>query len=115
MTYSDRSKVLRLGVEQKTIDANGAVSAPVAEAMARGVRARAGADYGLAVTGIAGPGGGSEAKPVGQVFTALAWKGGAAVERSLFGGTREVVRGLSAQKALDLLRRRLLLELKEAT
>ena len=114
VTYSDRSKVLRLGVAQKTIDENGAVSAPVAEAMARGVRARAGADYGLAVTGIAGPGGGSGAKPVGQVFTALAWKDGAVVERNQFGGTREVVRGLSAQKALDLLRRRLLLELEEA-
>jgi nicotinamide-nucleotide amidase len=114
VTYSDRSKVLRLGVSQRKIDANGAVSAPVAEAMAKGVRARAGVDYGLAVTGIAGPSGGSEAKPVGQVYTALAWKGGVAVERSLFGGAREVVRSLSAQKALDLLRRRILLELKEA-
>lgn len=115
VTYGNRSKILRLGVPRETIDEHGAVSAAVAEAMAGGVRARSGADYGLAVTGIAGPGGGSEAKPVGQVYTALAWKGGVAVEKSLFGGTREVVRALSAQKAMNLLRKRLLLELREAT
>ncbi len=110
VTYGNRAKVRRLGVGQSLIDANGAVSVPVAEAMARGIRARAGADFGLAVTGVAGPGGGAEAKPVGLVYTALAWAGGVSVERNLFGGTREIVRSQSAQKALDMLRRRLLLE-----
>ena len=113
VTYSNRAKVRRLGVGRSLIDANGAVSVPVAEAMARGIRARAGADFGLAVTGVAGPGGGVEAKPVGLVYTALAWAGGVSVERNLFGGTREIVRSQSAQKALDMLRRRLILELRE--
>jgi len=113
VTYGNRAKVRRLGVGQGLIDANGAVSVPVAEAMARGVRARARADFGLAVTGVAGPGGGAEAKPVGLVYTALAWAGGVSVARNLFGGTREIVRSQSAQKALDMLRRRLLLELGE--
>ncbi|HEX2695880.1 MAG TPA: nicotinamide-nucleotide amidohydrolase family protein, partial [Acidobacteriota bacterium] len=115
VAYGNRAKVRRLGVPQRSIDGNGAVSPPVAEAMARGVRARSGADLGLAVTGIAGPGGGSEDKPVGLVFTALAWKGGVSVERNLFRGTREIVRSQAAQKALDMLRRRLLLELGEGT
>ncbi len=67
VTYSNRAKVRRLGVGRSLIDANGAVSVPVAEAMARGVRARAGADFGLAVTGVAGPGGGAErASPSGS-------------------------------------------------
>lgn len=115
VAYSNRAKVRRLGVPQGAIDANGAVSASVAEAMAQGVRTRAGADYGLAVTGIAGPGGGAEAKPVGLVYTAVAWKGGGAVESSMFGGAREIVRAQSSQKALDMLRRRLIVELREAT
>ncbi len=113
VAYGNRSKVRRLGVPQASIDANGAVSAPVAEAMAQGVRSRAGADFGLAVTGIAGPSGGAEDKPVGLVYTAVAWKGGSSVERTLFGGTRVIVRSQTAQKALDMLRRRLLLERKE--
>lgn len=115
VAYSNRSKVRRLGVRQGSIDANGAVSAPVAEAMAQGIRARAEADFGLAVTGIAGPGGGAEDKPVGLVYTAVAWKGGGIVERNRFGGTRAIVRSQTAQKALDMLRRRLLLELEEKT
>jgi nicotinamide-nucleotide amidase len=115
VTYSNRSKNLRLGVGRRLIEENGAVSAPVAEAMAAGVRERAAADYGLAVTGIAGPGGGIETKPVGTVFMALAWKGGVSVERSLFGGTRAIVRALASQKALDMLRRRLLADLGEGS
>ncbi len=115
VAYSNRAKVRRLGVPQGAIDENGAVSAPVAEAMARGVRTRAGADFGLAVTGIAGPGGGAEAKPVGLVYTAVAWKGGVSSGRNMFGGTREIVRVQAAQKALDMLRRRLLSGLRERT
>jgi nicotinamide-nucleotide amidase len=113
VAYSNRAKSRRLGVPSALIRANGAVSASVVEAMARAVRERAGSDYGLAVTGIAGPSGGSEEKPVGLVFTALAWNGGAFVERNLFRGTRETVKSQSAQKALDMLRRRLLFELRE--
>jgi nicotinamide-nucleotide amidase len=113
VAYSDRAKSRRLGVPPALIRANGAVSASVVEAMAGGVRARAGADYGLAITGIAGPGGGSAEKPVGLVFTALAWNGGALVERNLFRGTRETVKSQSAQKALDMLRRKLLFEIRE--
>ena len=115
VTYSNRSKILRLGVARKLIEKNGAVSAAVAEAMAKGVRERAGTDYGLAVTGIAGPAGGTETKPVGLVFIALAWDGGVAVERNTYGGTREIVRSLASQKALDMLRRRRLLELGEGS
>jgi len=113
VAYGNRAKSRRLGVLSTLIRTNGAVSAPVAEAMARGVRARAGSDYGLAVTGIAGPGGGSAEKPVGLVFTALAWNGGACVVKNLFRGTRETVKSQSAQKALDMLRGRLLFELRE--
>lgn len=113
IAYGNRAKSRRLGVLSALIAANGAVSAPVAEAMARGIRSRARTDYGLAVTGIAGPGGGSVEKPVGLVFTALAWNGGVCVERSLFRGTRETVKFQSAQMALDMLRKRLLFDLKE--
>jgi nicotinamide-nucleotide amidase len=113
VAYGNRAKVRRLGVRQESIDANGAVSAPVAEAMARGVRTRAGADFGLSITGIAGPTGGSSEKPLGLVYTAVAWKGGSSVERNIFSGGRERVRSQSAQKTLDMLRRMLLLTLKE--
>jgi nicotinamide-nucleotide amidase len=113
IAYSDRAKIRRLGVLSAQIRVHGAVSAQVAEAMARGIRTRAGADFGLAVTGVAGPGGGSAEKPVGLVFTALAWEGGVSVERNIFPGSREIVKSQSAQKALDMLRRRLLLEIRE--
>jgi nicotinamide-nucleotide amidase len=113
VAYGNRAKSRRLGVTSALIGANGAVSVSVAEAMAIAVRARARADYGLAVTGIAGPGGGSVEKPVGLVFTALIWNGGAVVERNLFRGMRETIKFQSSQKALDMLRRRLLFELGE--
>jgi nicotinamide-nucleotide amidase len=113
VAYGNRVKSRSLGILSAMIRANGAVSSPVAEAMAGGIRARAGSDYGLAVTGIAGPGGGAAEKPVGLVFTALAWDGGTLVERNLFRGTRETVKSQSAQKALDMLRRRLLFEFRE--
>jgi nicotinamide-nucleotide amidase len=87
---------------------HGAVSGPVAEAMALGVMRRSGSDYGLSITGIAGPDGGTAAKPVGLVFTGLAWRNGAAVGKNVFFGRRELVKFQSTQKALDMLRRRLL-------
>ena len=72
VTYSNESKIRLLGVDKKLIREFGAVSQQVARDMARGVRHRAKTDFGLAVTGIAGPGGGTEEKPVGLVFIALA-------------------------------------------
>ncbi|HCX29625.1 MAG TPA: competence protein ComA, partial [Blastocatellia bacterium] len=71
VTYSNDAKTRTLGVEPVLLLEHGAVSAPVAQAMAEGIRKRARTDYGLAVTGIAGPGGGSEEKPVGLVYIAL--------------------------------------------
>lgn len=109
VTYANAAKTRALGVDAVLIEAHGAVSAEVAAAMAEGARAAAGVDHALATTGIAGPGGGSEAKPVGTVFIALATKLGATVvERHRFQHERETFKNLTAQTALDLLRRRLL-------
>jgi nicotinamide-nucleotide amidase len=110
VTYADRLKVQLLGVDGGLLDHHGAVSREVAEAMATGVRRRLESDYGLAITGIAGPGGGSEEKPVGTVHVALAGPaGGAPVHRRLrLPGDRQRVRRLTSQWALDLLRRQLL-------
>jgi nicotinamide-nucleotide amidase len=108
VTYSNAAKIELLAVPPSLIEAWGAVSSPVARAMASGIRKRARADFGLAVTGIAGPTGGTPDKPVGLVFTALAWPGGTDVQKSLFPGRREQVKLQSAQKALDMMRRHLL-------
>jgi len=105
ITYSNRAKNLRLDVPLELITSHGAVSYEAARAMAEGVRAKAEADFGLAVTGIAGPTGGTPEKPVGLVYTALAWDGGVNVEKNLFLGQREQVKFQSSQKALDMLRR----------
>lgn len=110
VTYADRLKVELLGVDSSLIERHGAVSREVAEAMATGVRRRLASDYGLAVTGIAGPSGGSEEKPVGTVHVALAGPtGDLLVHRRLrLPGDRQRVRRLTSQWALDLLRRELL-------
>lgn len=109
VTYSNDLKMQMLGVPAAELERFGAVSREVAGSMALGARERLGADYGLAVTGIAGPSGGTQDKPVGTVFIALAGPG-AVVEgdRFLFPGTRSRVRRLTTQWALDLLRRTLL-------
>ena len=78
VTYANDAKTRSLGVEPILLLEHGAVSAPVAEAMAEGVRKRAGTDFGLSITGIAGPGGGTEEKPVGTVFIALSSEVGTA-------------------------------------
>lgn len=106
--YSNQTKTAWLGVGRDVLGDSGAVSARTAEAMAAGIRRSAGSDFGLAVTGIAGPGGGTPEKPVGLVYTALAWENGVETERSLFLGNRDQVKFQSSQKALDMLRRRLL-------
>ncbi len=108
ITYSNAAKIDLLAVPPDLIQAHGAVSFSVARAMASGIRRRARADLGLAVTGIAGPTGGSPDKPVGLVFTALSWPGGVDVQKNLFLGKRELVKLQSAQKALDMVRRHLL-------
>ena len=107
VTYSNRSKSLWLGVSPETIRRCGAVSRETAEAMALGVREAAGADYGISVTGIAGPGGGTARKPVGTVFIGLAAPEGSAVKRLRLSGTRHQIQSEAAEAALDLLRRHL--------
>lgn len=108
VTYSNESKTRLLGVDKKLILEFGAVSQQVARDMARGVRHRAKADFGLAVTGIAGPEGGSEEKPVGLVFIALADEAHTEHKRFVLPGDRELIRWRASQAALDMLRRRLI-------
>ncbi len=108
VVYGNRAKIRRLGVPAALIDRHGAVSAPVARAMALGIRRTSGADLGLAVTGVAGPGGGTARKPVGLVYLALARARGTVVERHLFFGGRTQVKFQSAQKALDITRKTLI-------
>jgi nicotinamide-nucleotide amidase len=97
-----------LGVEPVLLLEHGAVSAPVAEAMAEGIRNRARTDFGLSVTGIAGPGGGSEEKPVGLVYIALADDVQTKSRKLQIPGDRQLIRWRASQAALDLLRRRLI-------
>ena len=106
-TYTNRMKSELLGVDAGLIEEHGAVSEPVAEAMARGARLRTGSTYALSVTGVAGPGGGSEAKPVGTVVIGLAGPDGCKTRRTRFLGSRDRVRTLATQTALDILRRAL--------
>jgi len=107
IAYADRVKRELLGVPAATLAAHGAVSAPAARAMAEGARARTGASWALAITGIAGPGGGGPGKPVGLVFIACAGPDGTEVTRHVFRGDRDGVRERSVTHALHLLRRRL--------
>lgn len=104
--YDARIKIAVAGVDPELIRAHGEVSEEVAVALARGIRERFGATYGIGVTGIAGPGGGSEAKPVGTVHLAVASASAHEHRKVFWGGTtRYIVRALSAQTALDLLRK----------
>jgi nicotinamide-nucleotide amidase len=108
VTYSNESKQQILGVRQETLEAHGAVSEPVAREMAEGARLKTGATYALAVTGIAGPTGGSAEKPVGTVLIALASPSETAVLKQLNAYERETFKFVTSQQALDLLRRTLL-------
>lgn len=109
VTYANDAKTELLGVPEALISAHGAVSREVAAAMAAGCLTASRADHALALTGIAGPGGGSESKPVGTVFIALASKAHPkpVVEHHVFRMEREGFKNMAAQTALDLLRRRL--------
>jgi len=104
VAYWDEAKSRLLAVDPALLAAHGAVSAPAAEAMARGARERLGADLAVAITGVAGPDGGSPEKPVGLVFIALAAEGFARVTENHFIGIRETVRERSTQVALQMLR-----------
>jgi nicotinamide-nucleotide amidase len=106
--YSEKLKIKLVGVPEPLLRRKGAVSAEVAEAMARGARRRSGAMIGLGLTGIAGPEGGTPAKPVGTVFISLAERHRAKTERHRFLGDRNRVRWQASQAALELIRRHLL-------
>jgi nicotinamide-nucleotide amidase len=108
VTYTNELKVKLIGVPPELIAEHGAVSEPVARAMAEGVRRTLGSDFGIGITGVAGPGGGSEAKPVGTVHIALADEIQTDHRKIRFPGDRERVRQHSSQLALEMLRRRLL-------
>ena len=108
LAYHNHAKARLLGIRPDLLRRYGAVSAPVAQAMAHGIRRTAGADLGLAITGIAGPGGGSRTKPVGLVYLALADRTRAAVRQCQFHGDRLAIKHQAAQAALDWLRRRVL-------
>jgi nicotinamide-nucleotide amidase len=108
VTYANDAKMKLLGVREETLRVHGAVSEATAIEMAEGARGVSGADYALAVTGIAGPGGGTEEKPVGTVFIALATVRGTQVVKSLNRFDRETFKYVTSQQALDLLRRELL-------
>ena len=102
--YSNRAKIELLGIDETLIAEHGAVSEPVARAMAVSIRAQAAANVGVGVTGIAGPGGGTAEKPVGTVVIAIAGDGGARVRIFQFVGGREQVKFQAAQAALNMLR-----------
>ena len=105
VAYSNEVKAKVLGVPKRLLRLHGAVSGPVAEAMARGARRLTGADYAVAVTGIAGPGGGTKRKPVGLVWFAVADRRAVRSVSRSFGGGRDFVRAASAATAIDLVRR----------
>ena len=102
VAYSNTLKTDLLGVSPGTLAAAGAVSPDTARQMAEGALDRYRADISVAVTGIAGPGGGSPEKPVGLVFIAVAWTGGCDVARHAFSGTREDVKQQTADTALAM-------------
>ncbi len=102
VTYSNDSKVKFLGVSHDTLKAHGAVSEECAREMALGVARTFGADVGVSVTGIAGPGGATPQKPVGLVFIGIAWKKEHAAFRYLFDGDRKGIKAQATEQALRL-------------
>lgn len=103
VAYADRAKIEHLDVPPQTLLHTGAVSGPTARAMAVGVRDRlAGTDWGVSITGLAGPAGGRPGKPVGTVYIGLAGAGGSAARRYRFDGDRSAIRHQSVRAALEL-------------
>jgi nicotinamide-nucleotide amidase len=105
--YTNEMKTRWAGVPPQLIESRGAVSQPVAQALAEGVRARTGASIGLGITGIAGPNGGTPEKPVGLVFIAISDERGTQVREFRFPGDRDRVRFWATQMALEMVRRRI--------
>ena len=108
VTYSNRSKMEQLCVRKETLDRYGAVSEQTACEMALGIRNISGTDLGISVTGIAGPGGGTDKKPVGLVYTALAHRDGVTVKRLDLWGNRERIRNVTCLHVFDMIRRHLM-------
>ncbi len=102
VTYADEAKERFLQVPRQMLEEYGAVSPQVAEAMARGALSFAGADVSIAVTGIAGPGGGSPSKPVGLVYIACCVQGEVTLEKHVFSGNRAAVRESTVEAALSM-------------
>jgi nicotinamide-nucleotide amidase len=113
--YSNEAKIRTCGVDPEALAAHGAVSEVVARQLAEGIRARAGATYGLATTGVAGPSGGSPEKPVGTVHIALAAPAGTTHRHLKLAGSRDRITSMSAGLVLDLLRRHLQAEIDPDT
>lgn len=103
--YSNALKVSLAGVSAHVLEEYGAVSKQVAAALSEGIRRRSGAAFGIGITGVAGPGGGSPEKPVGVVFIGLAHPGGVVVKEFRFPGPRERIRYWASQMALEMIRR----------
>ena len=106
--YTNQVKAELLGVPQELLDLHGAVSAPVAEAMAIGCRQRLKTDFAVSTTGLAGPGGATPDKPVGLVYVGLAWDGGASSMPFNWAGTRTEIQSRTAKQALNAVRLKLL-------
>jgi len=106
--YSNKAKVELLNIDEQLINMYGAVSPEVAIAMAEGIRKISNTNLGLAVTGIAGPDGGTAEKPVGLVYIALATQNGAIYEKHMLAGGRKGIKYRASQTALDFLRKYLL-------
>jgi nicotinamide-nucleotide amidase len=108
ITYSNEAKVAMLQVPEALIAEHGAVSEPVAQAMAQGIRAISGVEVGIGVTGVAGPGGGTAEKPVGMVCVAAVTPHASRVRTARFIGEREQIKFQASQAALDMVRRMML-------
>ncbi len=105
VTYSNEMKVSQLGVREELLEQYGAVSFQVAKAMCEGAAKQGGANVGVSTTGVAGPGGGSEAKPVGTVFIGCTHNGATLVQEFHFSGSRDEIRQQSSSAALLMARR----------
>jgi PncC family amidohydrolase len=105
VSYANEVKMALLDVPEATLHDVGAVSEPIARAMAEGVRKRLSADIGVGITGVAGPGGGTVEKPVGLVFIGVAAPGGTEVRRDVWPGTRGEIRSAAVQAALEMIQR----------
>ncbi len=108
VTYSNDAKMRRLGVKAETLEKYGAVSEETAKEMAAGIARTSSSDIGISVTGIAGPGGGSEEKPVGLVYIGVSYNGKVYAEKFMLNGDRNRVRNMAAMHALNIVRRELL-------